>query len=292
MPNILHDECIAAGSTKGLGGLISGKKVPGMFWRMENAKPEKEVFEYQIEMINELQASETVTVLVTSNDPRCTLVEQTFVFSSSNWNVAVPVGVELAEDSLFLAKDSRIYTCLITHSLSSSINTVYASRVLTLNAESNGCGEGEYLGVKERGKGFLLPSVQSKCICLRGYYMPKQHEMLCMKCPSVKSSCPRIGMVVPITMKGWWRSDMLDPNITKFKFYKCEKDRCTGSNNTNTSCVEGYDEQGPKCNTCAPNFSVSYLVATRQNPLLQYLVLYHTNLFFHPHDFSFYDFFL
>ena len=62
-------------------------------------------------------------------------------------------------------------------------------------------------------------------------------------------------MEVPKTAKGWWRADMQSSNLTEFPFYKCLPGRCQGNaNGSNTSCNTGYDENGPKCSTCATHY--------------------------------------
>ena len=67
--------------------------------------------------------------------------------------------------------------------------------------------------------------------------------------------CDELGMIAPKTASGWWRANVTSSNLTKYPFYKCKPDQCTGSiNGTDTSCNPGYNEHGPKCSTCAPNY--------------------------------------
>ena len=136
--------------------------------------------------MNNALETETVTVALSSNDPRCTiLTKKSVTFSKLNWNVDVDTSIKVQDDGLFLAKDATSYTCLVTHNLTSSIGTKYKDRVLTLDVTSSGCGEGEFLGAFNRGIG------DQKCICSVGYYLPELSE--CLRCPAESSVCDVLG---------------------------------------------------------------------------------------------------
>ena len=71
--------------------------------------------------------------------------------------------------------------------------------------------------------------------------------------PLYMSSFLLAGMIAPKTAEGWWRANMKSSDVPKYPFYKCLPDRCSGSaNNSNASCALNFN--GPKCNTCAPNY--------------------------------------
>ena len=241
IPNKAQSDCVDPSTLKGIGGVPSGPR----------QKNEDGTFKYEIHMNNKL-TSETVTVSVSSIDPRCIIKsEATIKFSKSNWNQKTEIIVKVADDKLYLAKDSTSYTCLIRHKpISSDSNVLYNTRVLVLDVTSSGCGEGEYLGTyKDRQS-------DKECICNVGYFLPEHGE--CSICPAEKSICNELGLTAPNTAQGWWRDNITSSDLIENPFYKCTPGHCIGfSNDTNSSCAVGYDEDGPKCSTCAPKFIMS-----------------------------------
>ena len=200
-------------------------------------------------MNNKILAGDTVTVQIKSNNERCVVTtDSTVIFTSSNWEIGVDVSISVKDDDLYLAKDSTSYSCLITHTLKSSNNTSYDDRILTLDVLSSGCGEGEYLG--QRGDD---DKHGTKCICSPSFFLPLDSE--CQSCPPQKSICDERGMTAPKTAPGWWRADATSSNLIDQPFYKCLPNQCMGTANTsNATCAKGYDQNSPKCSTCAEHY--------------------------------------
>ena len=91
------------------------------------------------------------------------------------------------------------------------------------------------------------------CKCNKGFY--SQTGFTCAACPPEKSVCDVSGLSAPKTAAGWWRANLTNSNLNEFPFYKCKPGHCKGNvNGSNSSCNLGYNEKGPKCSTCAPNY--------------------------------------
>ena len=239
IPNKDQSACVNPNSVKGLGGIP-----------ISESKTEAGTLTYNVKMNGEPPSSTslTVTASISSNDPRCKVSTGTFMFSQSNWNEEQTIEIVTNDDGLFLAKDAISYTCLITYTLTSSdITEEYTPRTLTLDVTSSGCGDGEFLGKYDRGQG------QKMCICAMSFFLPSNSE--CTACPAKASVCDEIGVIAPKSAIGWWRANVSSSNLTEYPFYKCKPGQCKGTTNgTNTSCNPGYDENGPKCSTCASNY--------------------------------------
>ena len=251
VPNKPQSECVDPSTLKGIGGVPSGPR----------QKTEGGTFKYDIYMnLDNKLTSETVTVSVSSIDPRCIIKsEATIKFSKSNWNQKTEIIVKVADDKLYLKKDSLSYTCLVTHTLQSSIGTKYSNRDLSLEVTSSGCGNGEYLGeYKQR-------QTKQTCICNRGYFYSKAGG--CIICPIVNGSdCSNnLGLTYPLLKQNFWRANMTSDDLSTFQIYPCTPDgRCLGSLNTSSesnssdaSCAKGYATDGPICAICAPKFIMS-----------------------------------
>ena len=247
VPNDDQSACVNPDSLKGISGISNSE-----------SKTEGGTITYIVKMNGEYPsttASVTVTLSIASNDPRCSVSSgDNIVFSAANWDKPdQTIEIVTKDDGLFLAKDSISYTCLITHTLTSSNTKLYtpvlSSRVLKLKVTSTGCGKSEFIGSAPKIRG----SDSRKCICKEDFFLPPLSD--CVQCPKEKSICAKIGMEAPKTAKGWWRADVQSSNLTEFPFYECLPGRCRGNaNGSNTSCNTGYDENGPKCSTCATNY--------------------------------------
>ena len=241
VPNEAQTACVNPNTLKGLGG------VPTTM-----SKTEGGTIDYNVKMNEEIPtiSAFTVTVSVTSNNPRCKIATAgaNFVRSAANWNTEHTIKIMTNDDGVFLAKDAISYTCLVTHKLTSSDTAEsYNPRTLTLDITSIGCGKGEFIGPSPELRG--LDS--TKCICKEGFFLPPLSD--CVQCPTKESECTEIGLDAPIVKPEYWRSDPTSPNLTVVPFYSCPfPNTCVGGNASTGRCSTGHDDTSPVCAVCSP----------------------------------------
>jgi len=70
----------------------------------------------------------------------------------------------------------------------------------------------------------------------------------------VQSTCNAIGLTAPVVRPNFWRADPTSSNLSTVPFYSCPyPGACTGGNNSEGRCAEGYDNaSATPCATCSP----------------------------------------
>ena len=179
-------------------------------------------------------------VEISSANPRCVVQPSSLSFSTSSWQTFQPVSIITTDDGAVSALGSTAYSCVIRHTLRGNPDIE-----MTLQVESRGCGNGEYLGPYARGNS------GKDCICREGFFFPQDDD--CETCPLLKSICNETGLKAPVVAPKWWRHDPTSPDLVENKFYTCPfPDACLGGNSTVGRCDEGHD--GPVCATCIDGY--------------------------------------
>ena len=181
---------------------------------------------------------------ISSSTDQCKLSLTDLTFTTTNWDVDQRIDVSIADDGKYLAKDAIIFSCVLTHNVTST-DTVYPILTSTITAISTGCGTGEYVGPYNRENG-------TQCVCQQNYFLPPNSE--CVACPE-GSLCPSVGLAAPLVAPNWWRADPTSADLQKYQFYRCPfPDTCTGGNSSMGRCIEGHDDFGVLCATCSDRY--------------------------------------
>ena len=198
------------------------------------------VYTYDVQLREQPAPGVSVTVSLRSaanlSASHCELPLETIVFTRSSWNVNQQIRVSLNAERSFTAKDSVAYRCLIDHTATASDGTTYATKRLSLDAVSAGCGLGEYLGDFDRG------TSGTECVCGVQYFLPPSSE--CLQCPQEESICEEIALASPVVRADWWRSNLSSPDLQAHPFYDCPyENACLQGhrNSTDPNCGEQYE---------------------------------------------------
>jgi hypothetical protein len=147
---------------------------------------------------------------ISGSTDQCKLSLTDLTFTTTNWDVDQRIDVSIADDGKYLAKDTIIFSCVLTHN-ETSTDTVYPILTSTITAISTGCGTGEYVGAYNRENG-------TQCACQQNYFLPPNSG--CVACPE-GSLCPSVGLTAPLVAPNWWRDDPTSTDIQTYPFYKC-----------------------------------------------------------------------
>jgi hypothetical protein len=193
--------------------------------------------------------SSNVAVTVSSSTDQCKLSSTDLTFTTTNWNVDQPIDVSVNDDGKYYAKDITIFSCVLTHTVT-SIDAMYATLApvtSTLTAISTGCGLGEFLGAYNRKNN------GAECACQQNYFLPPNSD--CETCPVDRSVCASLGLTAPPVAPNWWRADPTSPDLQAYTFYSCPfPGTCTGGNSSMGRCIEGHDDKGVVCATCSAEY--------------------------------------